>query len=206
MSALQNRSRNDFSAHQYPYISQSPLLGSPVSPAKASTTTPQRSSNEDFHERPRSRTKRHDNGKLSGRPSRDRLRDVHPRDDMDNETIQSAEPSAKNRSMSAVRNPIPPPNVSIRGEFPSLTHSRQPQSLTCLVTVEITEGNWSPKAEDFPSPHPVARSGSVRDNASTFSVPGSEELEVFESPEELRQGLADLHSRLDNWHGLDFTR
>ena len=60
--------------------------------------------------------------------------------------LQSMEASLSPRGM--VKSPIPPPTVTVRSEFPTLSRSRQQQSLTCLVTVEVVEGKWRPDPED----------------------------------------------------------
>ena len=205
MSSLQKSHRQDVTSYQPTYNPRDiPENGS----AGHRPRNSRRTSNETFHERPRSRARGPGNGRLSAKQSMDRMTTVQARDEVDNETIHSAVPSSvNNRSLSAVRNPIPAPTVTIRSEYPSLTHSRHPQSLTCLVTVEVPEGKWAPQPDDFAQPLPVNRGGSVR-NTSIFSAPRLEKkaVEVFEDEEDLKYALEDLRNRLDNWHGLNFTR
>src|SRR5690606_5874292 len=55
--------------------------------------------------------------------------------------VQSMETDLSPRN--SVANPIPPPVVTIKSEFPTITRSKQQQSLTCLVTVEVAERKWS---------------------------------------------------------------
>lgn len=50
------------------------------------------------------------------------------------------------------KNPIPAPIVTVRSEFPTMNRSRQQQTLTCLITVEVPEGNWRPDADDLRHP------------------------------------------------------
>ena len=115
------------------------------------------------------------------------------------------------------KNPIPIPTVTIKSEFPTLNKSRQPQNLTCLVTVEVPEGKWQPDIEDLRSMRPRLSQTVERNHKhgpSTASArsakpakpPPSRMPEPLESEEELARVTEDLHSRVDNWHGLDFSR
>ena len=106
------------------------------------------------------------------------------------------------------KNPIPAPTVSIRSEFPTLSRSRQQQSLACLITVEVPEGNWSPDAED------------LRHSSGNAAVPQDEPMGIMRFPtvrtsrssqfepqqENLDDAAEDLRTRVDNWHGLEFHR
>jgi Mg-chelatase subunit ChlD len=110
---------------------------------------------------------------------------------------------------SSLKSPIPPPTVTVRSEFPTLSRSRQQQTLTCLVTVEVTEGKWRPDPEDMrgavpPVPSIASATGSFNagkspSNARQYDTP-------YEPTEVLDEVTEDLHSRVDNWHGLDFSR
>jgi hypothetical protein len=104
-----------------------------------------------------------------------------------------------------VRNPIPPPAVTVRSEFPTMNRSRQQQSLTCLVTVEVPEGKWRPSVEDI---RPLPPMGS---NSSDFGqlrspVQHRRNNSAYETRQQLEEVTEELHSRVDNWHGLDFSR
>lgn len=103
----------------------------------------------------------------------------------------------------SIRNPIPPPTVTVRSEFPTLTRSRQQQSLTCLITVEVTEGKWHPTPVDIGGmPNPSNDYDVVKSPSShrrNTSLPG-------ESQQELDRLTEELHSRVENWHGLEFSR
>ncbi|KAL3419094.1 von willebrand factor type a domain-containing protein [Phlyctema vagabunda] len=121
--------------------------------------------------------------------------------------VQSMETNLMSPRASVTRNPIPPPTVSVRSEFPTLTRSRQQQTLTCLVTVEVPDNNWRPDPDDLRSAPPVpplrpeetyARPPSPAQSAPRFYP--------YESPEVLEEITENLRLRVDNWHGLDFNR
>jgi hypothetical protein len=110
-----------------------------------------------------------------------------------------------------VKSPIPAPTVTVRSEFPTLSRSRQQQSLTCLITVEVTEGKWQPNPDDIRGAiPPVPASASAANSFANAKSPASSQNQKYESPYESNEVLdeitEDLHSRVDNWHGLDFSR
>ena len=119
--------------------------------------------------------------------------------------VQSMETSLGSPA-SMIRNPIPPPSVTVRSEFPTLSRSRQQQSLTCLITVEVPEGKWRPAFEDL---HPMP---SITRTTSDFGPVKSppplhrRQNSSYESRQQLEVVTEDLHNRVDNWHGLDFSR
>ena len=121
---------------------------------------------------------------------------------MESETLSSRSHRAKN--------PIPTPSVLIRSEYPTLTRSRQQQSLTCLVTVEMPEGKWQPDIEEIRHMRPGLTETVERTHKHGPSASNSRShkhvLEPSESAEELERVTEDLHARVDNWHGLDFSR
>ncbi|KAJ5090291.1 hypothetical protein N7532_008975 [Penicillium argentinense] len=104
------------------------------------------------------------------------------------------------------KNPIPAPIVTVRSEFPTMNRSRQQQTLTCLITVEVPEGNWRPDAEDLrhtPSGQPQP------DEPFSARFGGSQDARSiqYESPmENLDEMAEELRNRVDNWHGLEFNR
>lgn len=121
--------------------------------------------------------------------------------------VQSMETNLVSPRSSQTRNPIPPPSVSVRSEFPTLNRSRQQQTLTCLVTIEVTDNKWRPDPDDLRSTPPVpavkpedtyARPPSPAQSAPRFYP--------YESPEVLEEMTESLRTRVENWHGLDFTR
>lgn len=117
--------------------------------------------------------------------------------------VQSMETDLSPRP-GVMKNPIPAPTVTIRSEFPTLNRSRQQQPLTCLITVEVPDGNWRPDADDLrhtagppqEEPYVNARSPAVRDSRST----------QYEPQETLDEIAEELRTRVDNWHGLEFQR
>lgn len=121
--------------------------------------------------------------------------------------VQAMEAGLISPRSSVSRNPIPAPAVSVRSEFPTLNRSRQQQTLTCLVTVEVADNKWRPDPDDLRSQPPVpgqrpedsyARPPSPAQSAPRF-IP-------YESPEILEEITENLRSRVENWHGLDFNR
>jgi hypothetical protein len=124
--------------------------------------------------------------------------------------VQSMETSLGSPRAIVVKNPIPPPTVTVRSEFPTLTRSRQQQSLTCLITVEVSEAKWRPGHNAETGSIPTLPPGSSNDFGGLTSPPPphrrSNNSQGMESPEELERITEELHSRVDNWHGLDFSR
>lgn len=125
--------------------------------------------------------------------------------------VQSMETSLMS-PRTTTKNPIPPPIVTVRSEFPTLSKSKQQQSLTCLITVEVVDGNWHPNPEDIRSPPPVPSSASDahyeqpkthRSQTSRQPVDSVHETQESEELEEVRE---ELFKRVENWHGLDFSR
>ncbi|KAG5934754.1 hypothetical protein E4U53_000598 [Claviceps sorghi] len=110
------------------------------------------------------------------------------------------------------RNPIPSPTVMVRSEFPTINRSRQQQTLTCLVTVEVADNKWRPDPEDVGPSHQTPRVLANIDEISTQymtskKTPNSASRFIpYESPEVLRMVTDNLRNRVDNWHGLDFNR
>lgn len=108
-----------------------------------------------------------------------------------------------------IKNPIPAPIVTIRSEFPTLNRSRQQQPLTCLVTVEVPDGNWRPDMDDLrfvpPNGQPTTEeiSSPVRSPVRTSSTPAPSPYEAQENLDEIAE---ELNLRVDNWHGLEFQR
>lgn len=121
--------------------------------------------------------------------------------------VQSMETALSGPRAGSTKNPIPPPTVTVRSEYPTLSRSRQQQSLTCLVTIEVPEGKWSPNLADLRG----APTPTTLNQENTFGSPKASEQGrgidgAFESPEALEEITEDLRVRVDNWHGLDFQR
>ncbi|KAH7115136.1 Pleckstrin homology domain-containing protein [Dendryphion nanum] len=121
--------------------------------------------------------------------------------------VQSMETSLSS-PRGVVKSPIPAPTVTVRSEFPTLSRSRQQQSLTCLVTVEVVEGKWRPDPEDIRGAPPLPSIASATESFGRAKSParGRPFDTPYESAEALDEITEDLHSRVDNWHGLDFSR
>jgi hypothetical protein len=119
--------------------------------------------------------------------------------------VHAMETNLNSPRASVTRNPIPPPCVSIRSEFPTLNRSRHQQTLTCLVTIEVPDNKWRPDPEDLRITPPVP---AIR--TDDFARPPSPEqtprFYPYESPEVLEEITENLRVRVDNWHGLDFSR
>lgn len=132
----------------------------------------------------------------------------------DYETHSAGSETGSTRS-ARVKNPIPNPKITIRSEYPTLTRSKDSQNLTCLVTIEVAEGKWQPDMEDIRSMRPrlsqtverAHRSGPSNGSNRVAPTPKPQPTpEPSESTEELDRVTQDLYSRVDNWHGLDFSR
>nr|OQO29267.1 hypothetical protein B0A51_07512 [Rachicladosporium sp. CCFEE 5018] len=125
--------------------------------------------------------------------------------------VQSMETSLSAPRVTA-RNPIPAPTVTIRSEFPTLSKSRQQQSLTCLVTIEVPDHNWQANPEDLrgPSSQTQQEDEAVQlpkqARAKQPQRPVDSVHDLTESREALESAKDDLIARVDNWHGLDYTR
>ncbi|KAK3333220.1 Pleckstrin homology domain-containing protein [Cercophora scortea] len=124
--------------------------------------------------------------------------------------VQAMETSlASPRAMA--RNPIPAPTVTVRSEFPTITRSRQQQTLTCLVTIEVPDNKWRPDPEDLQTgpaapPPPPPRVEETFSRPPPSPVRSAPRFYPYESPEVLAEMTESLRNRVDNWHGLDFSR
>ncbi|KAF2674994.1 hypothetical protein BT63DRAFT_409118 [Microthyrium microscopicum] len=123
--------------------------------------------------------------------------------DYDVQSMEASLTSPRTASVTAISAPI----VTVRSEFPTLTRSRQSQSLTCLITVEVNEAPWR---NDIMSGAPTMI-GSGSDYGSNLRSPPlpvqpHSQGTQLESPEELERVTKELHNRVDNWHGLDLAR
>lgn len=121
--------------------------------------------------------------------------------------VQAMEAGLISPRSSVSRNPIPAPSVSVRSEFPTLNRSRQQQTLTCLVTVEVPDNKWRPDPDDLRAVPPLPASRPE----DTYARPPSPAQSAprfypYESPEILDEITENLRVRVENWHGLDFNR
>lgn len=110
-------------------------------------------------------------------------------------------------------NPIPAPSVFIRSEYPTLSKSRQQQSLTCLITVEVPEGKWKPNADDLKKVYAQTQAAAEHHRQSRISTHRRVDSSIPEQPEESPEFLEEMDqltenliARVDNWHGLDYNR
>ncbi|QSZ29265.1 hypothetical protein DSL72_003777 [Monilinia vaccinii-corymbosi] len=121
--------------------------------------------------------------------------------------VQAMESNIMSPRASITRNPIPAPVVSLRSEFPTLNRSRQQQTLTCLITIEVPDNKWRPDPDDIrsapPLPNPRLEDTYARPPSPARSAP---HLSPYESPEVLDEITESLRARVENWHGLDFNR
>lgn len=136
------------------------------------------------------------------------------------ETMQSGPPRRHDYDVQAMetsisspraitRNPIPAPTVTIRSEFPTISRSRQQQTLTCLVTVEVPDNKWRPDPEDLqngPPMLPPPRAEEPYPRVPSSPTRSAPRFYPYESPEVLAEMTENLRNRVDNWHGLDFSR
>lgn len=120
--------------------------------------------------------------------------------------VQSMETDLSSPRASLTKNPIPPPSVTVRSEFPTLNRSRQQQSLTCLVTIEVPDGKWHPDPDDLRHAPPVPAIPQDEAHGSVKSPINRQPDLSYEAPEVLDEITEELRLRVDNWHGLEFQR
>ncbi|EKV12992.1 hypothetical protein PDIG_40160 [Penicillium digitatum PHI26] len=102
------------------------------------------------------------------------------------------------------KNPIPAPIVTVRSEFPTMNRSRQQQTLTCLITVEVPDANWRPDLDDLR--HTLSgQSQPDEPYAGQFGGQDARSIQ-YEPTENMEEVAEELRSRVDNWHGLEFQR
>ncbi|KAI1115062.1 von Willebrand factor type A domain-containing protein [Nemania sp. NC0429] len=108
------------------------------------------------------------------------------------------------------RNPIPAPSVVVRSEFPTINRSRQQQTLTCLVTIEVADNKWRPDPEDLGmmSPTPQMRVEEVLTPPRPPSPARNTQPRFYpyEPPAVLEEMTETLRKKVDHWHGLEFNR
>lgn len=122
--------------------------------------------------------------------------------------LHAMETSVPGAPIKDTKHSIPTPIVTVRSEYPTLTRSRQQQSLTCLVSIEVPEGKWQPHLDEIQHTPPVP----PLPTDSGIGIPSrqrrepSQEPDIYESPEVLDRITEELRMRVDNWHGLEFQR
>ncbi|KIY01540.1 uncharacterized protein Z520_03092 [Fonsecaea multimorphosa CBS 102226] len=131
----------------------------------------------------------------------------HPRKhDYDLHAMETSVPGTQTKDM---KQPIPVPIVTVRSEYPTLTRSRQQQTVTCLVTIEVPEGKFHSQLEEIQHTPPVPPLPSDS-GVGIPSMHKRQEIQqpplVYESSEILDEITEELRMRVDNWHGLEFQR
>ncbi|CAK7263404.1 hypothetical protein SEPCBS119000_000465 [Sporothrix epigloea] len=114
------------------------------------------------------------------------------------------------------RSSIPVPTVTVRSEFPTISRSRQQQTLTCLISIEVPDSKWRADQNDLQSSNNsvlqqqalngsgVHGDGSLeRQSSPVRAVP---RFYPSESPDVLDEVAENLRNRVENWHGLEFSR
>ena len=120
--------------------------------------------------------------------------------------LQAMESDLNSPRMNMPKRPVPAPTVTVRSEYPTLTRSKQSQTLTCLITIEVPEGKWSPDADDL-RPPPTPSAHHQEKEVVRPRSPGDEPADHYvETSEELEETTEDLRVRVENWHGLEFAR
>lgn len=120
--------------------------------------------------------------------------------------IQTMESEINSPRTNVPKRPIPPPTVNVKSEYPTLTRSKQSQTLTCLITVEVPEGKWSPDANDL-RPPPLPQVNHQEKEVVRPRSPGDDVTDhCNETAEDLEETTEDLRMRVENWHGLEFVR
>ena len=123
--------------------------------------------------------------------------------------LHAMETSVPGTQIKESKHPIPAPIVTVRSEYPTLTRSRQQQTVTCLVTVEVPEGKWQGQIDDFrhtPPVPPIPTDSGVGMSAPRRRQENQQPAMGYESPEVLEEITEELRMRVDNWHGLEFQR
>ena len=134
--------------------------------------------------------------------------------------VQSLESELSSRNSMA--SPIPPPIVTVKSEFPTITRSKAQQSLTCLVTVEVPDRKVQPiypedsippvpalpptYEQPYHPPSPTNRSQYSFEREGAGTRQRERDMEKERENEVLAAITDDLRLRVENWHGLDFGR
>lgn len=124
--------------------------------------------------------------------------------------VHAMETNVTEQSTKDHRNIIPSPLVLVRSEFPTITRSDHQQTLTCLVTVEVPEAKWRQQHEDH-SQTPISPAQQQPQSLAPPPLQPSRNVQQAtfiptRPSHELNRLTADLKSRVDNWHGLEFSR
>jgi len=122
----------------------------------------------------------------------------------DNSDTTSIEPMTF-RHAPDLKNPIPAPSIHIKSEYPNLTRSEEARVLICMVTVEVPSGRWKPNGDELGLLRNIPDTRSMQSNRSELPDDSSDECSV-DNTEDLQREANDLSDKVDNWHGLPFTK
>lgn len=117
--------------------------------------------------------------------------------------------SEKSYNYQSVRTPIPHTHTSItvKSEFPTLTRSHQPQTLTCLVTVEVPLGPHDDPEDSHAAESHLSMQHWPRSPPTRRSLDGrwdARDMITPRDPKGITQDVSlNLQGRVDDWHGLD---
>ena len=122
--------------------------------------------------------------------------------------LHAMETNVGNQQSNHPKKSLPAPLVTVRSEYPTMNRSRQQQSLTCLVTVEVPEAKWKPDLDDVRDSPSMPTSSHDHANAQAQGNwrRQANSTDSFETSEQLREVTEELRQRVENWHGLEFHR
>ncbi|KIW02081.1 hypothetical protein, variant [Verruconis gallopava] len=129
--------------------------------------------------------------------------DAQPQPRRHDYDVQSMETSLGSPQANAAKSSIPTPSVTVKSEFPTITRSRQQQALTCLVTVEVPAGQYRPRISDM-RPLPARAPVAANDFGPIRPIPVKPPSRY--SDQRMDELTAELQAKVENWHGLDFSR
>lgn len=124
--------------------------------------------------------------------------------DEENSDMTSIQPATL-RHPPNIKNPIPPPTIHIKSEYPNLTRSEEARVLICVVTVEVPSGRWKPNKDELGLLRKIPETRSMQSTQSESYAESSDE-DSAEDSEDLQREASDLRDKVDNWHGLPFAK
>jgi hypothetical protein len=123
--------------------------------------------------------------------------------------LHAMETSVPGTTVKDTKQPIPAPIVTVRSEYPTLTRSRQQQTVTCLVTVEVPEGKWMgsfDEAQHTPPVPPIPSDSGIGMSMHHRQQEPKPAPSTYTTSDILDEVTEELRIRVDNWHGLEFQR
>ena len=80
-------------------------------------------------------------------------------------------------------------------------------SKTAYHLTEVPEGKWRADPDDIRGVPPApSMQGEERTGRSKSPAPSRIFENIYMNPDVLDEATDELHARVDNWHGLDFSR